>query len=117
MNTYSLAEVRNGTGWPRGVRFVAADSLTSAAPSMLHALKEVQKWAKLTGGWEAECWTLVRKAIGDAEGWHKCQNCDGQWLESELRLEIPHYHERVAPDEPEPSGECPECGALCHHVE
>jgi hypothetical protein len=43
----------------------------------------------------------------------ECQNCWGQWEYSELNP-IKDIMERVAPGEPMPAGECPECGALCH---
>lgn len=47
---------------------------------------------------------------------NRCQNCD--WVGSDELLnrkleDIPHLLERVSPGEPLPSGECPECGALC----
>lgn len=48
---------------------------------------------------------------------YECQNCGKHWHLADLNLDIPHYHERVDIDEPEPAGECPECGALCHEVE
>lgn len=48
---------------------------------------------------------------------YQCQNCSKTWRLDQLRLDIPRYHERVAPDEDEPAGECPECGALCHEVD
>jgi rubrerythrin len=49
---------------------------------------------------------------------YECQNCDWVGTEDELK-EIPakHYHERVSEGEPEPDGECPSCGALCHQKE
>jgi hypothetical protein len=43
-----------------------------------------------------------------------CQNCDWNGPRSALNPDIPHYHERVAPGEVEPDGECPLCGALAH---
>lgn len=43
---------------------------------------------------------------------HRCQNCGKRWNTSELH-EIKHLWERVDPGEPMPSGQCPECGALC----
>jgi hypothetical protein len=43
----------------------------------------------------------------------ECQNCRLTWKDDELK-EIKHLSERVAPGEPMPSGECPDCGALCH---
>ena len=45
-----------------------------------------------------------------------CQNCD--WTGPEEALDpIKDIHQRVAPGEPMPSGECPKCGALCHEIE
>lgn len=41
-----------------------------------------------------------------------CQNCDWRGDASELR-EIHDLSQRVSPGELMPSGECPECGALC----
>jgi len=48
---------------------------------------------------------------------HLCQNCDKTWNDDEVE-DFPeqHIHERVAPGEPMPSGECPDCGAACHPV-
>jgi hypothetical protein len=43
----------------------------------------------------------------------ECQNCRLTWKDDELK-EIKDLSERVAPGKPMPSGECPECGALCH---
>lgn len=48
---------------------------------------------------------------------NECANCGKLWDDSDLH-EITHgIWERVAPGELMPSGECPECGALCHPVE
>ena len=48
----------------------------------------------------------------------QCQNCEKVWLASKLRAIDPAtLPERVAPGEPMPDGECPECGAVCHRVE
>lgn len=46
---------------------------------------------------------------------HECQNCGKRWPLEKLK-EILHLLERVAPGEIMPSGECPECGAVCHPV-
>lgn len=46
---------------------------------------------------------------------HECQNCGKTWAEDQLR-EVKDLFERVAPGEEMPSGECPECGAVCHPV-
>jgi hypothetical protein len=67
------------------------------------------------------------KAIGvkpegdDPVPMSRCDDCHSHWRESELdeakdldeRLDHPIGH----PDCIEPSGECPECGALCYEVE
>lgn len=47
---------------------------------------------------------------------HKCQNCEKEWHEDGLK-DIRHLEQRVAAGEPMPSGECPECGCLCHALE
>lgn len=44
---------------------------------------------------------------------HVCANC-GQRYEEWKLAEIRHLWERVSPGEIMPSGQCPECGALCH---
>lgn len=46
----------------------------------------------------------------------ECQNCD--WSGAiESCKPVQRLHERVAPGEPMPAGECPKCGALCQPVE
>lgn len=44
---------------------------------------------------------------------HECGNC-GEFHERDKLNPIKDIEQRVAPDEPMPSGECPDCGALCH---
>lgn len=44
---------------------------------------------------------------------NECQNCD--WRGEDVRPVV-RLLERVGPGEPMPSGECPECGALCHLI-
>lgn len=51
---------------------------------------------------------------------NRCQNCE--WTGTDERLarkleDVPDLFERVAPGEPMPSGECPQCGALCQPIE
>lgn len=46
---------------------------------------------------------------------HACQNCDWTGAASAL-APIKDIFQRVAPGEPMPSGECPECGALCRQA-
>lgn len=50
----------------------------------------------------------------------RCQNCDWQGPDEQLGRQIedtPDLLERVAPGEPMPTGECPECRALCQPFE
>jgi hypothetical protein len=53
---------------------------------------------------------LIR--YGASEDFSVCQDCT--WVGPDRLLrEIRDLHERVAPGEPMPSGECPVCHALC----
>lgn len=57
----------------------------------------------------------VEDAIADAISGgelSECQNCGAIHANENLN-EIKHLSMRVAAGEPHPSGECPECGALC----
>ncbi len=42
-----------------------------------------------------------------------CGNCGKAWTEDDLS-EISDFWGRVSPGERMPSGECPDCGCLCH---
>lgn len=46
----------------------------------------------------------------------QCQNCCAVHIDGNLKG-IKHYHQRVEDGEREPSGECPDCGCLCHWIE
>ena len=49
----------------------------------------------------------------------ECGNCGKVWDEEELTRvfpDIPDLTERIAPGEPVPAGECPDCGALVHAI-
>lgn len=46
----------------------------------------------------------------------RCQNCDKLHSEQTIVEEIPDFSMRVNPGEPTPSGQCPDCGALCHRI-
>ena len=46
---------------------------------------------------------------------HVCDNCQKTWEDEEL-AEIHDPVERIDPGGVVPSGECPECGALCYPV-
>ena len=45
---------------------------------------------------------------------YRCQDCSALWDEENLLKEIPDLQMRVAPGEPMPTGECPNCRAVCH---
>ncbi len=49
----------------------------------------------------------------------KCDDCRISFREDEMEVtfpDIPRLLERLAPGEPVPHGECPECGALAHEA-
>lgn len=46
---------------------------------------------------------------------NRCDNCLKLWPDSKLRP-IAHLGERLEPGGTVPSGECPDCGALCYPV-
>lgn len=46
---------------------------------------------------------------------YRCQNCDNVYEHiEEIEQVIKDLHQRVAPGEKMPAGECPACGALVH---
>ena len=47
---------------------------------------------------------------------HECDNCGEEWVLAEL-AEAKDLSERVDPGGEMPSGECPDCGALCYPVD
>lgn len=51
--------------------------------------------------------------VSQADEMTVCDNCSARRPEGDLNY-IEDYHQRVAPGEIAPSGECPDCGALCH---
>ncbi len=65
---------------------------------------------------------IFEKAIAKATGAnfstiqqpkHKCDNCGKLWTWGELKT-VKRISERVDEGGETPSGECPECGALCY---
>ena len=50
------------------------------------------------------------------DGNHRCDNCGKIWKVDELE-DIENLDNRVDPGSIVPSGQCPECGALCYPVE
>jgi hypothetical protein len=51
---------------------------------------------------------------------NRCDNCEKEWEDGELENpwpEMEHIGERLDPGGKVPSGECPECQALCYPIE
>lgn len=63
----------------------------------------------------ANCGCGFRGQVSDFHT-HQCQNCLKIVSFGDLKA-VKDYHERVAEGENEPSGECPDCGALCQRLE
>ena len=75
---------------------------------------------------QQSCWTVIDET--DGQQWRieamepeaplpatfKCQNCEATFSTAQELSWIKRLTERVAPSEPMPAGECPECGALVH---
>lgn len=50
---------------------------------------------------------------------HSCDNCDWTGVASDIKItlgQIHHLAERLDEGGVVPSGECPECGALCYLI-
>lgn len=58
-----------------------------------------------------QCW--IQEADPNAQ--HKCNNC-GELINGESLEMIDDIQERLCPNEDVPSGQCPECGALCYEL-
>jgi len=76
---------------------------------------------------DAECWQetdlnnqnshCLRQDRPKPEPQSKCDNCEWTGVPTVELDEIPHLAERLEPNGTVPSGECPDCGALCYLVE
>lgn len=55
----------------------------------------------------------------DLCGQSECGDCSEVWPDTDIKplIDIHHLWERISPGEIVPSGECPDCGALCHSTE
>jgi hypothetical protein len=86
----------------------------------IHALLDRQEWdadtcvaiaeAMRAGGYE------IREPDDGSQHDAECEDCGWQGSRSALKP-IRDLHERVAPGEAMPAGECPQCGALAHLTE
>ncbi len=59
------------------------------------------------------------QAVRDNQELSRCQACNRLYVEGEMvpLEELKNLLERITPGEQVPSGECPDCGALCHIVD
>jgi len=46
-------------------------------------------------------------------GKHTCENC-GETFDARLLHDIEDLEKRISPGEIVPSGQCPDCGTVCH---
>jgi hypothetical protein len=68
--------------------------------------------ARCACGWNGRVKDFV--ALPEPEGpMSECSDCGTEFAQNQLD-EIKDFHQRVAPGEGVPTGECPSCGALCH---
>jgi Zn finger protein HypA/HybF involved in hydrogenase expression len=58
---------------------------------------------------------MAKKAIGEIEVHSECGNCGEEWAEDELDS-IENLEQRIGAGEEVPSGQCPDCGSLCHLI-
>lgn len=102
------------------VRFDAYEDRVDAGVTEANADPAHFHWRTFVGGLavdvrntRAKCELLVCELLGEPAS--ECQNCGRVRPDSAL-LEARHLAQRVAPGEPHPSGECPDCHALCQPV-
>ena len=75
----------------------------------LHELTRMARNLRKASKPQTERW--LRELVPSSE----CQNCGKKWPDTELEPEK-DIHQRVAPGEPMPNGQCPDCGAVCHSI-
>jgi hypothetical protein len=88
---------------------------TSEQFSGSECIDRLNEWWEAEGG-EIEDQEEEDAPLSSGEGLTKCQDCGTIRPECDLN-EIQDFEQRVTPGEPLPLGECPDCGALCHHVD
>jgi hypothetical protein len=133
--TAEHAQARNSLGervaalraaWPGKLDITVKDNATSASlwatGSSGHYLHgtlyedgrvSIDRIGDLRGDKAAALFAVL---FAEPEKIAQCANCDWRGPVSKVLPDIPDYHERVWPGEPEPEGECPECHCLCHVV-
>lgn len=100
--------------WPSGVdHFVVTDG--DGNDTAINYLEDDETGTCSACGEEGKFLNVAGKCEGGCEegGSYECQNCGERWHEEDLNP----VKERVAPGEPMPAGECPDCGAVCHEVD
>lgn len=61
----------------------------------------------------------IENYVSGETGRSECSDCGQVWKDGDIKqlIDIHHLWERISPGEVVPSGECPNCGALCHPTE
>ena len=72
-------------------------------------------WIHCSCGETTNCGEGIMEPERVGVGVAQCENCEKVWPEDKLG-NIRDFSMRVAPNEPMPAGECPDCGSLCHRV-
>jgi hypothetical protein len=85
----------------------------AGARERIEKCQEIAEASKVRGG--DMHWRDMIAQLGDFVRDQQCGNCGTIWSKHQLK-DIQDYNDRVSPGEIVPSGECPECGALCHLV-
>ncbi|GGG86674.1 hypothetical protein [Edaphobacter dinghuensis] len=85
----------------------------SGARERIERCGEIAEVLKISGG--DRHWREMIAQLNDFVQDQECSNCGMTWSKHQLK-DIQNYNDRVSPGEIVPSGECPECGALCHPV-
>jgi hypothetical protein len=81
------------------------------ARERIEKCEEIAEALKVSGG--DGHWRDMMIQLGEFVQDQECDNCGMSWSKNQLK-DIRDYNVRVSPGEIVPSGECPECGALCH---
>ena len=63
---YTLAEIKNGTGWKKGARFIVYTPSHAAAPEMVAGLQNILEWAESRDGSPEADDTALRTIATDA---------------------------------------------------
>jgi hypothetical protein len=109
---------------PSGARIVVPHTILGEARQIARIFNQTKRDEKTVKTFPSASVREARAGLipseetdGQSVADNVCQNCDGKFRDDQLE-EITHgIWERVSPGELMPSGECPDCGALCHPIQ